>query len=56
MEQLDISIGMVANPEEEALAALAAHQEAAGITFEDPQALVGPDDKTLYGDGDIPWR
>jgi hypothetical protein len=56
LEQLDIAIGMVTNPEEEALEALRAHQEAAGITFENPDAPVAPDDKTLYGGEDLPWR
>jgi hypothetical protein len=56
LEQLDIAIGMVANPEEEALEALRAHQEAAGMTFENPDAPVAPDDKTLYGEEDFPWR
>lgn len=56
IEQLDIEIGMVTNPEEEALAALRAHQEVMGMQFDAPDAPVGPDDKTLYGEGDIPWR
>jgi hypothetical protein len=33
---------MVSNPEEEALAALKAHQEEAGMQFEDPDAPVTP--------------
>ena len=40
LEQLDIGLGMVTNPEEEALAELRKHQQAAGITFEDPDAPV----------------
>ena len=56
LEQLDISLGMVTNPEEEALDALRAHQEAAGIGFKDPDAPVAPSENTLYGDGDMPWR
>lgn len=56
LERLDIELGMVTNPEEEALAALRQYQEEKGMTFEDPEAPVGPDDKTLYGDdGDIRW-
>jgi predicted NUDIX family NTP pyrophosphohydrolase len=50
MEQLDIEIGMVTNPEEEALAALRAHQEAAGLTFDAPDAPV-----TAAGDGTPGW-
>lgn len=56
-EELDIEIGMVENPDTAAIIALRAHQEAAGMTFADPDAPVGPDDKTLYGgQEDIPWR
>jgi hypothetical protein len=33
---------MVTNPEEEALKALKAHQEEAGVTFADPDAPVTP--------------
>lgn len=57
LEELDIAIGMVADPEEEALDALRAHQEAMGMTFEDPAAPVAGDGK-LPGDGsggDLPW-
>jgi hypothetical protein len=56
LEQLDVSLGMVPDPADEALAALRAYQEAAGMTFEDPDAPVAPDDKTLYEEGDIRWR
>jgi hypothetical protein len=55
LEQLDISLGMAENPEEAAVIALRAHQEAAGMAFEDPDAPVAPDDKTLYEDGDFRW-
>lgn len=47
---------MVTNPEEEALEALRAHQDEAGIAFEDPDAPVAPSENTLYGDGDVRWR
>lgn len=54
LEELDIAIGMVSNPEEEALAALRAHQEATGMKFENPDAPVTPIGK--WGtDGDFPW-
>lgn len=56
LEQLDASLGMVSSPEEQALAALREHQEALGMTFENPQAPVPPDDKTLYGEGDVEWQ
>ena len=56
LEALDISLGMVTNPEEEALDALRAHQEEAGMVFEDPDAPVTPSENTLYGDGDVRWR
>jgi hypothetical protein len=55
-DQLDIAIGMAEDPSEAAILALRAHQEAAGITFEDAEAPVPPDDKTLYGEGDVPWQ
>jgi predicted NUDIX family NTP pyrophosphohydrolase len=42
LEQLDISLGQVTNPEEEALAALKAHQEETGMTFENPDEPVQP--------------
>ena len=38
---------MTVSPEEEARKALRAHQEAAGITFEDPDAPVAPDAKSI---------
>ena len=38
--ELDIMIGMAEDPAEDALAALREHQEAAGITFADPDAPV----------------
>ena len=53
LEQLDIEIGMVTNPEEEALAALRAHQEAVGMTFQDPDTPVTP---ASAADGELPWR
>lgn len=39
------TIGMRLNPEEAAKEALRAHQAAAGMTFENPDAPVSPDDK-----------
>lgn len=56
LEKLDIELGMTDSPEEQALRALRAHQEEAGMTFEDPDGYVPPDDKTMYGEGDIPWQ
>lgn len=51
LEELDIAIGMTEDPYEDALAALRAHQRAAGIAFDDPDAPVAaPDD-----DGLPPW-
>jgi hypothetical protein len=56
LEELDIAIGMVPDPEEAALTALRAHQEAAGMTFENPDAPVAGDGKLFPGsDGDFPW-
>jgi len=55
VEQLDIEIGMVANPEAEAIAQLRAHQEAAGITFDNPDEPVTPSEATLYGEEDMRW-
>jgi hypothetical protein len=42
---------MVTNPEEEALAALKAHQEEAGMIFENPDAPVEPGDADV---GSVP--
>jgi hypothetical protein len=56
LEQLDISLGMVPSPEEEALKALRAHQEAIGMTFENPDEPVHGDSKWAAPDGDFPWR
>jgi hypothetical protein len=55
LEELDIAIGMISNPEEEALDALRAHQEAMGMKFENPDAPVIGDGK-WPADGDVPWR
>ena len=55
MEQLEISLGMRADPEEEALARLRAYQEVAGMTFEVPGLPVQGDGK--FGPvGVLPWR
>jgi hypothetical protein len=35
LEELDIRAGMIADPAEEAIAALRAHQEAMGMTWDD---------------------
>ena len=45
---------MAVSPEEEALKALRAHQEAAGMAFADPDAPVAGDGR-LDGE-DLPWR
>lgn len=50
LEQLDIGLGMITNPEEEALAELRRHQAEAGITFEDPDAPVAG-----TGSEDLGW-
>jgi hypothetical protein len=50
LEELDISIGMLINPEDEARKALRAHQEATGLVFEDPDAPVAPDPVNLDGE------
>ena len=46
-EQFESEIGMRPNPEADALAALRAYQEAQGIVFEDPDAPVAPDAKSI---------
>ncbi len=40
LEELDIALGMVVNPEDEAIANLRAYQAQMGLTFEDPDAAV----------------
>lgn len=40
LEELDVAIGMTEDPADAAIAALRAHQEAAGMRFEDPDAPV----------------
>ena len=40
LEELDIKLGMISDPEQEALAALRRHQEEMGMQFEDPAAPV----------------
>jgi hypothetical protein len=40
LEELDIALGMTADPDDEALANLRAYQKQMGITFEDPDAPV----------------
>lgn len=52
--RFDEEIGMARNPEEEAKKALAAHQEAAGMTFDDPDAPVGPSANYVPPDEEIP--
>lgn len=44
VSQLDIAIGMVRDPADEAMTALRQHQRAAGIEFEDPDAPVSAAD------------
>jgi predicted NUDIX family NTP pyrophosphohydrolase len=53
LEELDIRLGMVPDPEEEALAALRAHQEETGMKFENPDAPVGGDGK--WPGAELPW-
>lgn len=51
LEELDIQIGMIDDPQEIALTALRKHQEELGMTFEQPGAPVpampgyGPDEE-----------
>lgn len=40
LEELDIRTGMIADPADEAIAALRAHQEATGMTFDNPDTPV----------------
>jgi hypothetical protein len=47
LTQFEEKIGMLVNPEEEAKKALKAFQEAQGMVFDDPDALVPPDAKAL---------
>jgi len=42
LEELDIAVGMIRDPADDAIAALRAYQEEAGMTFEDPDAPVAP--------------
>jgi hypothetical protein len=56
LEELDIALGMVSDPEQEALAALAAYQKEKGMVFENPDAPVAGDGK-MIGDWDgRPWQ
>ena len=52
LEELDASIGMIADPAEEAKAALAAYQRRAGLVFDDPDAPVAAPEPD---DGMEPW-
>lgn len=52
VEQLDIAIGMIDDPAEEAIRELREHQEAMGMTFEDPDAPVAA---AGNGDGLPAW-
>jgi len=45
IEQLDAAIGMTEDPAEEARRELRKHQEASGMTFENPDAPVAPPDQ-----------
>jgi hypothetical protein len=45
LEKFDEEIGMRVNPETQAREALAAYQKAMGMTFENPDAPVAPDEK-----------
>jgi hypothetical protein len=45
LEELDIALGMAADPAGDAMAALRAHQEAAGLRFADPDAPVAAPDR-----------
>jgi hypothetical protein len=47
LEQFDEEIGMVTDPAEWAREELRRHQEEAGMTFDDPDAPVAPDEKYL---------
>lgn len=56
LEAFEEQIGTKRNPEKEALKALKAYQEQAGIVIEDPDAPVAPDAKglALMEDQEIP--
>jgi hypothetical protein len=45
--QFEVEVGMRRDPDQDALDALRAHQEAAGIVIENPDAPVGPDAKAM---------
>jgi hypothetical protein len=47
LERFNEEIGMQADPNQLAKEALKAHQDAAGVTFDDPDAPIGPDQKYL---------
>lgn len=47
LERFDEQTGMKVDPEAEALKALKAFQEAAGIVIENPDAPVAPDEKSM---------
>ena len=47
MEQLDIEIGMIDDPAEEAVRELRRHQEVMGIHFDNPDAPVAADPNSL---------
>lgn len=46
-EEFEMEIGMVPDPNKDAREALLAHQRAAGITIENPDAPVAPDAKSV---------
>jgi hypothetical protein len=46
-EEFEMEIGMIPDPSKDAREALLAHQRAAGINIEDPDAPVGPDAKSI---------
>lgn len=50
MEELDTALGMAADPEEGARAALREYQREQDITFEDPDAPVAPTVPDLTGE------
>jgi hypothetical protein len=50
LEELDIAIGMLRDPADEARKALREHQEATGMVFGDPDAPVAPDPENLDGE------
>lgn len=47
LREFEEQIGMLPDPKKDALAALKAHQQAMGLTFENPDAPVAPDAKSI---------